>query len=96
VVSADDKTVIELRLSGGECHDAPEGRKMLEAMGEDLPGVPMLMDKAYAGDETRELARSKGHEPVVPPKANCKDPWDYDKDLYKRRNVVERLFRRIQ
>jgi len=96
VVSADDKLVIEFHLSGGECHDAPEGRKSLEAIGKDFPGVPALMDKAYEGEETRELAQNNDHEPVVPPKSNRKDPWEYDKKLYKRRNVVERLFRRIK
>jgi transposase len=34
--------------------------------------------------------------PVVPPKSNRKDPWDYDKELYKRRNIVERTFRRMK
>ena len=32
---------------------------------------------------------------VVPPKANRKVKWDYDK-LYKLRNEVERLFRRLK
>ena len=96
MVTADDKTVIELHLSGGECHDAPEGRKSLETIGESFTGVPVVMDKAYAGDETRDTARRNGHEPVVPPKSNRKEPWEHDKELYKRRNVVERLFRRIQ
>ena len=96
MVTADDKTVIELHLSGGECHDAPEGRKSLETIGESFTGVPVVMDKAYAGDETRDTARRNGHDPVVPPKSNRKEPWEHDKELYKRRNVVERLFRRIQ
>jgi transposase len=34
--------------------------------------------------------------PVVPLKSNRKEPWDYDKELYKRRNIVERLFRRLK
>ena len=54
------------------------------------------MDRAYEGDETRGLARAYGHEPTVPPKSNRTDPWEYDKDTYKKRNVVERLFRRIK
>ena len=37
-----------------------------------------------------------GYIPVVPPKSNRKEPWEYNKELYKRRNVVERLFRRIK
>ena len=34
--------------------------------------------------------------PVVPPKSNRKETWDYDKKLYKTHNEVERLFRRIK
>ena len=85
-----------MHLSGGECHDAPEGRKSIETVGKSYEGVPFLMDKAYEGDETRRLARANGHEPIVPPKSNRADPWEYDKEKYKKRNVVERLFRRIK
>ncbi len=37
-----------------------------------------------------------GMEPVVPPKSNRLRPWKYDKELYKKRNEVERLFRRLK
>jgi hypothetical protein len=33
---------------------------------------------------------------VVPPKHNRVQPWDYDTELYQRRNEVERLFRRLK
>ena len=85
-----------MHLSGGECHDAPEGRKSIETVGRNYEGVPLLMDKAYEGHETRELARANGHEPIVPPKSNRPDPREYDKETYKKRNVVERLFRRVK
>jgi transposase len=54
------------------------------------------MDRAYEGNETRILAQSLGLEPVVPPKQNRLDPWEYDTELYKRRNEIERLFGRIK
>jgi len=54
------------------------------------------MDKAYEGDETRQLALDLGFIPVVPPKTNRLKPWDYDREMYKRRNEVERLFRRLK
>ena len=54
------------------------------------------MDKAYEGDETRQLALDLGFIPVVPPKSNRLEPWDYDREMYKRRNEVERLFRRLK
>ena len=53
------------------------------------------MDRAYEGDETRQTAREVGLKPVVPPKRNRREPWTYNKKLYKRRNEVERFFRRI-
>jgi transposase len=52
------------------------------------------MDKAYEGDETRKLAAELGFSPVVPPKNSRTEPWEHDKELYKKRNEVERLFRR--
>jgi len=54
------------------------------------------MDKAYEGDETRQLVEDPGLEPVVPPKANQVSPWDDDRVLYNKRNEVERLFRRLK
>jgi transposase len=66
-----------------------------------LPGKPLssehlIMDRAYEGDETRQLALDLGFEPVVPPKANRINPWEYDVQKYKTRNQVERLFRRLK
>ena len=54
------------------------------------------MDRAYEGDETRQLALDLGMTPVVPPKRNRLTPWEYDLELYKKRNEVERLFRRLK
>lgn len=56
----------------------------------------MIMDRAYEGDETRQLVFDLGMTPVVPPKANRLIKWDYDRTIYKRRNEVERLFRRLK
>ena len=54
------------------------------------------MDRAYEGDNMRAAAIELGYTPVVPPKKNRIDPWEYDEELYKRRNEVERFFRRIK
>ena len=51
------------------------------------------MDRAYEGNETRQLALDLGFVPVVPPTKTRVDPWEYDREMYKRRNEVERLFR---
>lgn len=66
---------------------------VIENIGDSYSGIPYLMDRAYEGDKTRELCQSFGHKPVVPPKKNRINPWEYDHELYKRRNIIERLFR---
>ena len=54
------------------------------------------MDSAYEGNETRQLALDLGYTPVVPPLSTRVEPWEYDREMYKRRNEVERLFRRLK
>ena len=54
------------------------------------------MNKAYEGDDTRQLVLALGMVPIVPPKVNRVSPWEYDKQMYKKRNEVERLFRRLK
>ena len=56
----------------------------------------LLKDRAYEGDNMRAAAIELGYNPVVPPKKNRIDPWEYDEELYRRRNEVERFFRRIK
>jgi transposase len=92
MVAADARTAIAFSLSPGNAHDEPEGRE-LPRMSE---GLPMLTDRAYEGDQTRQLVLDLGMVPVVPPKSNRVEPWDYDRALYKKRNEIERLFRRLK
>lgn len=44
------------------------------------------------GSDTRQLAL----DPVVPPSRKRLDPWEHDRAMYKRRNEVERLLRRLK
>ena len=68
----------------------------MQELGSGWDGLPLLMDRAYEGDETRQLALDLGMIPVVPPKSNRVEPWTYDRALYKKRNEIERLFRRLK
>jgi transposase len=69
---------------------------LLEELGPMPDGIPLLMDKAYEDNLTRQLVLDLGMVPVVPPKSNRIEPWDYDRALYKKRNEIERLFRRLK
>jgi len=83
-------------LSLGNAHDAPVGRELLAGLGPLPAPLYLLMDRAYEDNQTRQLALDFGFIPVVPPKSNRLDPWLYDKAMYRRRNEVERLFRRLK
>ena len=96
MVAADARTALTFTLSPGQAHDAPEGRKLLLRLGRRPRPIHLLMDRAYEGDETRQLALDLGYVPVVPPKHNRLMPWEYDRAMYKRRNEIERLFRRLK
>lgn len=96
MVAADARTAITFSLSPGNEHDAPHGRALLEELGQMPQGLSLLMDRAYEGDETRQLVLDLGMTPVVPPKSNRLHPWDYDRAIYKKRNEIERLFRRLK
>jgi len=95
---ANEITPVVFHLSPGQAADDPEGRKLIPKIPHNFQnnGIPLLMDKAYEGDEIRGLASLHGLNPVVPPKSNRKEPWEYDRELYKRRNEIERYFRRIK
>ena len=54
------------------------------------------MDRTYEDEATRQAAMYSGFIPVVPPKKNRWSPWEYDKELYKRRNEIEGYFRRLK
>ncbi len=92
------RTALVFALSPGNNGDGPEGRKLLNTLADkEFEGIEhVIMDKAYEGDETRQLVLDLGFEPVVPPKSNRLEPWEYDRELYKKRNEVERLIRRVK
>ena len=96
MVTVSDRSAVSFSLSGGAKHDSPEGMKLLFFTPACRIGQSLLMDRAYEGDKMRAAAKKLGYKPVVPPKKNRIDPWEYDRILYKRRNEVERFFRRIK
>ena len=61
----------------------------------------LLADKSYDADAVRNDLQARDIKPVIPSKSNRKEPIEYDRDAYKRRNRIERCvnalkqFRRI-
>jgi len=96
MMAANAKMAVEFILSAGQLHDAPQGRILMDTVGKQRTVTPLIMDRAYEDDYTRFTAQMLKFDPIVPPKSNRKEPWAYDKELYRLRNEIERLFRLIQ
>ena len=56
----------------------------------------ILADKAYGTKEIRTYLHDQSARYTIPPKVNTKQPWPFDKETYKRRNVIERFFNRLK
>lgn len=85
-----------MELSAGPRNDAPVGEAMLQGLDPRDGITHAALDKAYDSHPIRTLLNAKGINPVIPPKANRVELIDYDKQLYKQRNKVERLFNKIK
>ena len=56
----------------------------------------MLADKAYDGNDLRDLIAGMQAEAVIPSKRNRKVFIPHDIDIYKHRNRIERCFGRLK
>ncbi|MDH7791425.1 transposase [Ochrobactrum sp. AN78] len=56
----------------------------------------LLAEKGYDGDNIRNALLCSGIKPVIPPKANRKNPPACDFQAYKDRNRIERMFNRLK
>jgi len=96
MVAANARTAITFALSPGQASDSVQGRELLGGIGPLPEPLHLIMDRAYEDNETRQLALDFGFIPVVPPKSNRLEPWEYDRAMYRKRNEIERLFRRLK
>ena len=62
--------------------------------GFNLKNKVVLADKAYA--KIHDYLEKQGAIVCIPDKINAKSKHDFDRELYKKRNVVERFFCRLK
>ena len=56
----------------------------------------LLGDKGYVSDDIRNDLNARGTKPVIPPRSNRTTPIEYDRETYKRRNLIERCVNRLK
>jgi transposase len=69
---------------------APE---LLHAIG---PVQQLIADKAYDTNRLRDLLAQQGSEAVIPSIARRKPLIPYDRNAYRQRNLIERMFARLK
>jgi transposase len=56
----------------------------------------LLADKGYDADAIREELTKADVEAVIPAKSNRREPIAHDREKYRWRNLVERLFNKLK
>jgi transposase len=57
-----------------------------------LDAEHLLADRGYDSNDIVNQAESQGMIAVIPPRKNRKDQREYDKEIYKKRHLVENAF----
>ena len=83
---------VEFILTGGQEADINQGKALIG--GHDPKAV--IADKSYDGDDFVAAIEATGAMAVIPPKKNRIFKREYDKHIYKERNLAERFIGRIK
>ena len=83
---------VEVRLSPGQAHDLTCAQPLLQAVNPRA----LLGDKAFDADPFIAALVQRDITPVIPPKANRKEPRSCDFALYCERNLIERFFNQLK
>ena len=83
---------VDFLITGGQVADVTQAEALLA----DKDAKYLIGDKGYDSDELIRRAQEKGIESVIPPRSNRKVLREYDKHLYKDRNLIERFFNKIK
>ena len=83
---------IALSLTPGQAADITQAEPLLEQVEPEA----VIADKGYDSDALVATLEHRGITPVIPSKANRKEPRKTDFALYRERNLVERFFNKLK
>lgn len=86
--------IIAYVLTEGQIFDSKEAINLLQNI--DIKDKKILADKAYHSNEIRTYIKENNAIACIPNKSNTKIKEEFDKLLYKMRNIIERTFQRLK
>ena len=81
-----------LTITPGQSADIEQAGALLS----DINAEAVAADKAYDADALVVQLQAKGIHVVIPSRANRNPSREYDRDVYKQRNAIERFFGKIK
>ncbi|MEP2724992.1 MULTISPECIES: IS5 family transposase [Alphaproteobacteria] len=85
---------VRAEVTGGEVSDFKGFDALVD---DDLPTARVfLADRGYDSDHIRKTIAERGGTPVIPAKANRKEPIPHDTVTYALRNRIERCFAKLK
>lgn len=81
-------------VTGGNVHDCKQAENLLSST--IHRGVKVLADKAYDADKIIKYITNQSGIAVIPNRNNRNVKREYDKEVYKNRNQIERFFNRLK
>lgn len=82
-----------LRIAPGNMHDVMMAPELLSAAG---PIKRLIADKAYDTNLLRNLLAQLDIEAVIPSIARRRPLIPHDREAYRQRNLIERMFARLK
>ena len=86
--------LLNVVLTGGQVHDSEAAITLLKGI--KLKGKTILANNAYSYEQIRCYLEEHGAIACIPDKANFRIEHDFNSELYKQRNIVERFFQQIK
>jgi len=83
---------VRLILTQGQASEYGQADALIDSFDADY----VLADKGYDSDDFIRKIESQGAIAVVPPRSHRLSQREYDKVIYKERNLVERLFLKLK
>lgn len=83
---------VRLIATAGQVADVTQGAALVSGM----KVGHVIADKGYDSSELVGVIEAGGAVAVIPPRSNRKVPREYDKHLYKDRNLAERFLNKVK
>lgn len=87
--------LLDIVLTPGQRDDSTQAHRLIKtALNQGIRRI--VADRAYDTNAIMSQIRIGRGKAIIPPRSNRKFPRDYNKDIYRQRNIAERFIARLK